>query len=163
MKLIAEKRASNDKYDRLRFVRNNGSCAEISMPRQGILPHDLLHYVVETALPFRFGFLSQVAHGAEAEFVMTKVHNRDDPSVELEAVQVEAAVEGLQSQLWAGSFDHAAFLSGAAMACTVRGKPPYDFDGIDLERSLYQRALALHERWTSLPYFSTLSLDFQPR
>ena len=58
MRLIAEKRSSRDKYDVLRFVRNNGSATDALMPRQGILPHDLIHYVVESALPLRHGFLS---------------------------------------------------------------------------------------------------------
>ena len=92
MILIAEKRSSSDKVDFLRFIRNNGSVSATDMPRQGILPHDLIHFVVETALPLRHGFLSQVARGADAGFVMQQVHGHNPAMVNEEAAQVEAIV-----------------------------------------------------------------------
>lgn len=164
MKLIAEKRKPGDKYDVLRFIRNNGTCTDTLMPRQGILPHDLVHYVVESALPLRHGFLSLLARGADAQFVMEAVHDKANPNVETEAVQAEAIVEGLQAQLWSGAFDEAAFLAGAAAACTARNKPPFDFSqlALDLKTTLYDRAVALHQQWSSAPYYSTLSLEFSP-
>lgn len=165
MKLIAEKRSRTDKYDVLRFVRNNGSCTDALMPRQGILPHDLVHYVVESALPLRHGFLSLLARGADAQFVMESVHDKSNPHVTTEAVQAEAIVEGLQAQLWSGAFDEAAFLAGAAAACTARNKPPFDFSqlAMNVKEMLYDRALALHEQWHAAPYYSTLSLEFNPQ
>jgi hypothetical protein len=165
MKLIAEKRSKTDKYDVLRFVRNNGTCTDAVMPRQGILPHDLVHYVVESALPLRHGFLSQLARGADAQFVMEAVHDAANMEVEAEAVQAEAIVEGLQAQLWSGTFDEEAFLAGAASACTARDKPPFDFAALnlDLKTALYDRALALNERWNATPHYSTLTLEFSPQ
>lgn len=165
MKLIAEKRSQSDKYDVLRFVRNNGTTTETLMPRQGILPHDLVHYVVESTLPLKHGFLSQLARGADAQFVMETVHDRNNPDVEAEAVQAEAIVEGLQAQLWSGAFDVDAFISGAELACTARGKQPFDFSklGLDLEAALYQRALELNRQWAAAPWHGTLSLEFSPR
>jgi hypothetical protein len=163
MKLIAEKRSSSDKYDVLRFVRNNGSASDTLMPRQGILPHDLIHYVVESTLPLRHGFLSQVALGADAQFVMQAVHDASNPAVREQAAQVEAIVEGLQTQLWCGSFDLDAFLEAANSACTARGHAPFDLAGVDVHASLYQRAQALHAQWQEIPYHRSLSLDFSPR
>ncbi|MBA5688119.1 hypothetical protein [Rugamonas apoptosis] len=163
MKLIAEKRSKSDLYDVLRFVRNNGSCTDTLMPRQGILPHDLLHYVVESALPLRHGFLSLVARGADVGQPMEAVHDPVDQYAELEAVQTEAIVAGLQAQLWQGDFDEDAFLDGAAQACHARDKPPFDFTPFDVRSCLYERALALHRQWCAAPYFSTLSLEFSPR
>ena len=163
MRLIAEKRSSRDKYDVLRFVRNNGSATDALMPRQGILPHDLIHYVVESALPLRHGFLSQVALGADAGFAMQTLHDKTNPALEMQAVQVEAIVEGLQTQLWAGSFDLDSFLLAANTACTARGTPPFDLSGIDVHACLYQRAHALHLQWQETPHHCALSLDFSPR
>lgn len=163
MKLIAEKRSSSDKYDVLRFVRNNGSASDALMPRQGILPHDLIHYVVESALPLRFGFLSQVARGAEASFVMQQVHDQNNAAVEEQAVQVEAIVQGLQTQLWAGAFDLDTFLDAATTACTARGKPAFDLSGIDVHATLFERAIALHREWQAMPWYKSLTLDFHPR
>ena len=163
MKLLAEKRSSNDKYDVLRFVRNNGSATDTLMPRQGILPHDLIHYVVESALPLRHGFLSQVALGADAQFVLQAVHCAANPAVHRQAAQVEAIVEGLQTQLWCGSFDLGAFLEAANGACAARGHPPFDLAGIDVHACLYQRAQALHAQWQEIPFHRALALDFSPR
>ncbi len=165
MQLIAEKRAKTDKYDVLRLVRNNGSATTCQMPRQGILPHDLLHFVVESALPLRHGFLSLLARGADAQFVIAAVHDPLNKDVEAEAVQAEAIVEGLQSQLWSGAFDQQAFIEGAASACAARDQPPFDFSrlDIDLKHALYERALELHQLWSAAPYYGTLSLEFNPR
>jgi len=165
MQLIAEKRSKNDKYDMLRFVRNNGSATVCPMPRQGILPHDLVHFVVESALPLRHGFLSLLARGADAQFVMETVHDPLNKDVETEAVQAEAIVEGLQTQLWSGAFDLEAFLDGAASACVARDKPPFDFSrlNIDLKQALYDRALELNHQWNAAPYYGTLSLEFSPK
>ena len=165
MQLIAEKCAKSDKYDLLRFVRNNGSTTNCRMPRQGILPHDLIHFVVESALPLRHGFLSLLARGADAQFVMETVHDPLNKDVETEAVQAEAIVEGLQSQLWSGAFDQQAFLDGAASACAARDKPPFDFSrlDIDLKHALYDRALELNQEWNAAPYYGTLSLEFSPK
>jgi hypothetical protein len=143
MLLIAEKRSSSDQYDFLRFIRNNGSASAADMPRQGILPHDLIHFVVESVLPLRHGFLSQVARGAEAGFVLQQVHGHHQAAVNEEAAQVEAIVEGLQTQLWAGDFDHDAFIAAADAACAARGKPTFNWSGIDARTSLYDSAQAL--------------------
>lgn len=161
MKLIAQKSTPSDKYDQLNFVRADGSRSQCSMPRQGILPHDLIHYVVESALPFEFGFLSLVAHGADASFVMESVHDKNNAQVSAEAVQVEAIVEALQTQLWAGQFDTEMFIYAADMACAARNTEPYAFTGIDPATRLYKPALALAQEWTAVEFSSVLELDFK--
>lgn len=163
MKLIAEKRSQTDKYDVLRFVRNNGSGADTLMPRQAILPRGLLHYVVESALPLRNGVLSLLARGADVADIMEVARDPADRTAEQDAVQAEAIVEGLQTQLRAGDFNQDAFLAGAALACAARDQTPFDFAPFDVKSCLYDRALALHRQWSAVPYFSTLSLEFHPR
>ncbi|MBI3283907.1 MAG: hypothetical protein HYZ65_03525 [Burkholderiales bacterium] len=162
MRLIAEKLGKSDKYDRLRYLRADGSASKSMMPRQGILPHDLVHYVVESRLPLQHGFTSLVARGAEVKFVMEQVHDVHKHTVEREAIQVEAIVEGLQSQLWSGVFDPAAFLAGAHSACVARNQPGFDFSSLDAEALLYQPALALQARWQALSYFESMELLSQP-
>jgi hypothetical protein len=159
MKLIAQRRGKNEKYDRLRYVRADGSETSSEMPRQGILPHDLVHYVVESGLPLRHGFLSLVAKGADAGFVMDAIHDKTNLQVEIEAVQTEAIVEALQSQLWSGVFDIDAFLDGVRGACEARQKPVYVFAEIDPEE-LYHRAIELNRQWMLLENFQSLELDF---
>ena len=161
MKLIATKSAPSDKYDQLCFIRADGSSSQCSMPRQGILPHDLIHYVVESALPFQFGFLSLVAQGADPSFVMESVHDKNNRQVSIEAVQVEAIVEALQTQLWAGQFDAEMFIYAADMACSARHTEPYSFDTYDPEVLLYQAALALAHKWMNLAFSGNLELSFK--
>lgn len=129
------------------------------MPRQGTLPHDLVHYVVESALPLKHGFLSLVAAGSDAGFVMQTLHDPTNMDVAAEAVQAEAVVEALQTQLWGGAFDHDSFLDGMRLATASRGKPPFEFDGID-PQSLYDRALALLQQWHQIPFHQSLELTF---
>lgn len=160
MKLIAKKSTPSDKYDQLSFVRVDGSRSQCSMPRQGILPHDLIHYVVESALPFEFGFLSLVAQGADPIFVMESVHDKSNSQVSVEAVQVEAIVEALQTQLWAGQFDTELFIYAAEMACMARNTHAYSFEGLELVRLLYKPALALAKEWSELAVAATMELNF---
>ncbi|MFB9245971.1 hypothetical protein IV454_17945 [Massilia antarctica] len=160
MQLIAEKLGKSDKLDRLRYVRDDGSSTQTAMPRQGILPHDLVHYVVESTLGLRNGFTGLVARGAEASFAMEMAHDPAGKQVETEAIQVEAVVEALQSQLWSGQFDDADFAEAVRVACLGRERAPFDLAGIDAERLLYQGALELTTRWMAVPFHGTLTLTF---
>lgn len=158
MRVIAIKNSNADKYDQLRFVRDDGSSSTIDMPRQGILPHDLIHYVVESQLPFQFGFLRQVASGADAGFVMEEIHDATNPSVSVEAVQVEAIVEALQTQLWSGVFDQEMFLYAVEMACSARATVAPAWESASVKSLLFQRALELAREWQAVPVSSALEL-----
>lgn len=160
MKLIATKRPPSEKLDRLQYLRDDGSSCECAMPRQGVLPHDLIHFVVESALALRNGFLSLVARGGNAVFVMECTHDRNNREVEIQAVQAEAIVEALQTQLWAGEFDREAFVYGAQMAAQSRGVPAPEFADVDVEHLLYAAAVALNQRWTAVPVHASLELIF---
>ena len=91
---------------------------------------------------------------------MQAVHDPANPTVELEAVQAEAVVEVLQTQLWGGFFDLDAFMDGASSASAARGKAAFDFTGIDPQTVLYDRALTLLERWSQVPYHQSMELGF---
>lgn len=157
--LRALRRGVEARRDRLELCRRDGSVEAIDMPRQGILPHDLVHAVVESALPGLRGFLGLVADGARPAFVLEATdRSRADPSLP-GAVQVEAVVEALQAQLWSGGFDAEAFASGVALACDARGIAPPALDGVD-PRRLFDAASALHARWQALPAHGMLELGF---
>lgn len=160
MRLIATKQGRRDKYDALRCVRRDGSATTASMPRQGILPHDLLHYVVETALGYRHGFLGQVAGGADIGFAMAQSHDLQNSALGDQGTHAEAAVESLQAQLWNGAFDLGQFTDGLRDACAMRGRAAPDLGRLDVHAALCQAALALGLRWERLPYYGTLELEF---
>ena len=167
MQLIAEKLGKSDKLDRLRYVRADGSETGCPMPRQGILPHDLVHYVVESRLTGFTGFTSLVAAGAQASFAMEQTHalpgakaKPNEQAAEQateQAIQIEAIVEALQTQLWSGAFSEEDFAEGVRTAYTARDCPPCVVpDGA----WMYEAALALNARWAALPFHASLTLPF---
>ena len=159
MKLIAEKLSKHDKTDRLRFVRDDGTESVCPMPRQGILPHDLVHYVVESALRTRRGFLSQIAMGAEPAFAMELGHDRNRVATETEAIRVEAVVEALQAQLWSGALDEESFFEGVRGACSARDLAPPDLSHVRPE-ALFTRARELADEWAAVPHYQAFELRF---
>ena len=58
------------KSDDLTIIRADGTRESIACPKQGIIPHDMVHYAVESVLAAR-GFLSLVAQGESAAFATT--------------------------------------------------------------------------------------------
>jgi len=158
MKLIALRQGRTDKLDRLQCVRGDGSSTTTSMPRQGILPHDLVHYVTESTLGWRHGFLGLVAAGADIGWTMTRTHDPAAQDLADQAIHAEAVVESLQAQLWSGAFDEELFLDGVRSACAARGRgvpalPP------GVGQALFERALTLNARWQQVPFHGMLELD----
>lgn len=162
LRLLATKAAPTAKSDALRFVRADGTECAVAMPRQGVLPHDLLHWVVESGLALPGGFLSLVAAGAAADFAMTTAHDPRSPQATAQALQAESLVEALQTQLWSGAFDDAAFAYGAQTAAEARGITPWPGLQPGHGERLFAEAQALHLRWLALPPGATLQLDFEP-
>lgn len=161
MKMLARKLGKSDKADLLVCTRADGSTTQVAMPRQGVLPHDLLHYVVETALPFRHGFLSQVADGASIAFDSGVSYVEGPERHVVESGQVESVVEALQSQLWAGAFDREAFLDGVRLACESRRLPAPALPDLDFEALLFERARALNDAWMQVPHQQSMALVFE--
>jgi len=72
MKLVASKPGQCGRLDRLALVRPDRSRPEIDIPREGVLPHDLLHFVVEQGLGRCGGFLALQANGAESRDIVPR-------------------------------------------------------------------------------------------
>lgn len=159
MKIIASKQSKSDKYDLLRCVRQDGTETATTMPRQGVLPHDLIHYVVESVLRYDHGFLGLVAKGADIGYTMEQTHDIHNRQIADQAIHAEAIVESLQAQLWSGGFDAQQFLDGLEGACASRGRSVPNFGGLDLHKELYQRAVELGRRWQEVPYYGSLELE----
>jgi hypothetical protein len=160
MKLTATKAGKSDKLDNLLCTRIDGTQTSVKMPRQGILPHDLIHYVVENTLGYRHGFLGEVAKGAAIDFAMQMSHDVAQTAPSPELTHAEAIVESLQAQLWSGAFDAAMFDEGVRSACLVRDcAPPVLADGAG--QQLYDAVMALGQRWQQLPFYASLILEMR--
>ena len=160
MQLIATRLGPADKHDRLRCVRADGSASEVAMPRQGALPHDLIHLVVESALGFDNGFIGLVARGADIDFAGKQFHEYIDPALHAQVAQAESVVESLQAQLWSGAFDAGFFLYGVETACAMRKVPVPDFSACDPRTALFDRVVALGRAWNALPSHAQWTLTF---
>jgi hypothetical protein len=160
VELHARKHGPNDKYDTLRCVRADGSSTETAMPRQGALPHDLIHAVVESAFGFTDGFMGLVAKGADISLLAKDFVEHIDPVRLTQAAQAESVVEALQTQLWAGAFDAPAFRYGVETTCAMRQVPAPDLTDCAPEADLYNRAINMNAAWQSVASGNTWSLRF---
>jgi hypothetical protein len=151
MQLIARKLGNDDKYDRLRCIRDDGSSTEVSMPRQGALPHDLIHAVVESRLGFSDGFMGLVGKGADIAFAAKEFHQYIDPRRHAQVAQAESVVESLQAQLWAGVFDADQFAYGVEVACAMRGVDVPAIANAVFSADLFAAVVEWGRQWHALP------------
>ena len=113
------------KMDSLVCVRADGTETRGEMPRQGILPHDAFHFVVETTLGWRNAFFGQIAAGASLDHLTANLHGpKNDWSKNTEALQAESLVECLQAEVWGGAADPETFLATLATTCGQRRVAP---------------------------------------
>jgi hypothetical protein len=144
--------------DLLTCVRRDRSITSGEMPRQGVLPHDVIHFVVETTLGWREAFFGAIARGVSLDHIASR-KSRTDWSQWPQALQAESLVECLQAEQWGGSADPLSFRRILATACRVRGVAVPVLSPEDLRRV---RA-ALREfgaAWRPLPAGGTLEKTF---
>ena len=141
-------RKGSGKSDRLEVLRGDRIDSTIECPKQGIVPHDMVHYAVESNLAAR-GFLGRVADGEVASFQM---------QAEAQSDSVERLVEVFQGDAWSGSgSDASEMLDLYQVTCRARGCPALAIDAEDIDR--IRRTLAdLTRRWSDVPVGGTLSL-----
>lgn len=88
MQLVFIKCGGN--FDRLDFVVDGVCTSSVNCPKQGIIPHDMVHFAVEATLDRR-GFITRTLEGDASGFRMA-------PTVESDGV--ERLVEVLQADAW---------------------------------------------------------------
>lgn len=138
------------KIDRLKITRADGSTNLIECPKQRIIPHDMVHFAVESQLEAR-GFLGRVRDGEAAALTMAG---------EAESDGVERLVEVFQGDAWSGgTADAAAMIDLYRVTCDARGCPalPIDAALIDAVRA---RIAELDGQWAAVPVGGTLALRF---
>jgi hypothetical protein len=147
MRLTFTKRAG--KYDDLLVERAGSPPETIACPKQGIIPHDMVHYAVESLLAHR-GFLGLAAEGQAAGFAM----EGDDAS---EAI--ERLVETFQAEMWGGLVAAEDLLATYEHACEARGHAASPISASDIAE-IRARIDDLTGRWTAVPLGGSLVLEF---
>lgn len=149
MELIFTKRREG-KYDHLAIWKEGELRGEIECPKQGIIPHDMMHYGVEHILQKR-GFIGRVAAGEAAAFEMQG---------EAESDGVERLVEVFQADGWAG-WNTAAedMLDLYQVTCAARDCPSLSLQVTDVEQ-VRQELLRLSALWQATEAGQSLHLKF---
>lgn len=147
MRLIFTKGAG--KYDRMEVVRDDGAVERIDCPKQRIVPHDMVHYAVESTLEKR-GFLTRVREGARADFRMEPEAGSDG---------VERLVEVIQGDAWSGGTSTAAdMLDLYRVTCVERGCPMLEVGADDIQ-AIRACLAELTTQWDALPVGAALALS----
>ena len=138
------------KYDRMDVIRANSPIASINCPKQGIIPHDMVHYAVESVLRKR-GFIGRVGAGEAASLRMLP---------EAESDSVERLVEVFQADGWAGwNGAPVDLLELYRVTCRARACPAFAVTGDDIE-AVRVRILELTAQWHTTAEGQTLTLMF---
>lgn len=150
MQLIFTK--GSGKYDRMDVVRDGAVSESLDCPKQGIIPHDMVHYAVESTLHKR-GFIGRLMEGETASFTM---------NAEAESDSVERLVEVFQADGWSGwKSDPAEMLDLYDVTCKARRCEPLDIQTADIE-AVRQRILELTAQWEAVPVGRALTLQLEP-
>jgi hypothetical protein len=146
MKLVFVKGAG--KFDRLDVIRPDGQIESINCPKQRIIPHDMVHYAVESTLDKR-GFIRRVSDGELATFQMVP---------ESESDSVERLVEVFQGDGWSGSGSSAAdMIDMYRVTCMARTCPMLPIQASDVE-AVRDRIAELTLQWGNIAAGESLIL-----
>ena len=141
----------NGKYDHLAIWKNGTLIGEIDCPKQGIIPHDMVHFGVEKILHKR-GFISRIHAGEEANFQMKG---------EAESDGVERLVEVFQADGWSGWQTSAIeMLDLYQVTCNARLCPALALNEADVE-SVRVELLRLSRLWNAVDVGGVLNLRFE--
>ena len=146
MRLTFTKR--DGKHDDLVIERAGREPETISNPKQGIIPHDMVHYGVESVLSHR-GFLTLVAEGQGAVFATVGGESED---------AVERLVEAFQAEMWGGRVPAEELLDAYKLGCEARGHGAVPVSAEDVE-AVRQRLDELTAQWNAVPVGGSLTLE----
>jgi hypothetical protein len=149
MEFVFEK-LKTGKYDRLRVIRD-GKAEEILCPKIGGIPHDMVHFAVDSVMAKR-GFMRRVADGEKLDFRMAK---------DTESDQMERLVEVLQADRLSGYPSAADMIDMYKVTCDARGVVPWPVTEHDIA-ALREAIAQLEVLWMKTEPGKTLTLRFEP-
>lgn len=148
MKLVFTKGAG--KTDLMEVVRAGLPPEFIDCPKQGIIPHDMVHYAVEHTLDAR-GFLTRVTNGESAAFQM---------QAEAQSDAVERLVEVFQGDAWSGGHSPASdLIEMYRVTCNARACPLLAVDEAAISE-VRDVIAGLTKTWAAVPVGGSLELGF---
>lgn len=146
MRLTFTKR--DGKYDDLVIEREGREPERIQNPKQRIIPHDMVHYGVESVLSHR-GFLGLVAAGEGAGFATAGGESEE---------AIERLVEAFQAEMWGGRVPADELLDAYRLGCEARGHGAVPVSAEDVE-AVRSRLDELTDQWNALPVGGSMALE----
>jgi hypothetical protein len=146
MRLTFTKR--DGKHDELTISRTDGRTTTIQCPKQGIIPHDMVHFAVESTLARR-GFFALIEEAEDAGYRVTGGDAEE---------AVERLVECFQAEMWGGRVPAGALLDTYALACDARSHKAVGVSAEDVE-AVRSRLDQLTRRWKEVPLNGSLLLE----
>jgi hypothetical protein len=133
------------------------------MPKQGILPHDFVHYVVEETLELRQGFWGILAMGVGFPNSTPPWDAADFKLPDLtQALQAESLVECFQAELWNDFQPSENFIEILHITCQQRNVPiPKILQTEQLNR-VRSRLQDFSRQWQALAMGAALEVEFTP-
>jgi hypothetical protein len=138
------------KYDHLHIERVGLPLETIPCPKQGIIPHDMIHYAVESVVPHR-GFLSLLRDGKPASF------STQGDGV---ANAIERLVETFQAEMWSGRVPAADVIALYEHGCTASGHVVAPVSEQEVE-AIRARIDELGAAWENVPGKGKLTVVFE--
>ena len=137
------------KHDHLHIERGALPVETIQCPKQGILPHDMIHYAVESILPLR-GYLTLLREGKPADF---------STAGDEVAAAIERLVEAFQAEMWSERVPAADLIALYEHACAASGHAaaPVSEEDVKLIRI---RIDELSAAWAKVPEKGALTVSF---
>lgn len=137
------------KSDRMEVIRASGVTETLACPKQGIIPHEMVHCAVEGTL-HRRGFVAHVLDGKTPGFNM---------AMDAESDGVERLVEVFQADAWAGwTTLPTDMLDLYRVTCFSRECAPLDVSVGDIEE-IRRKMLDLSAKWQAIAIGETLVID----
>ena len=137
------------KHDRLDVLRPEGRRETIDCPKQRIIPHDMVHFAVESTLGER-GFMRRLHEGETADFRMAANAASD---------AVERLVEVFQGDAWSsGDSSPADMIDLYRITCQARGCPMLPVTDADI-LAVRARIAELTAQWEALDVGESLRLE----
>lgn len=137
------------KYDHLQIERGGLPLEMIQCPKQGIIPHDMIHYAVESVVQHR-GFLSLLREGRPARY------STQGDEV---ANAIERLVETFQAEMWSGRATTADAIAMYEHGCAASGHAVAPVSEQEIE-AIRVRIDALSAAWSDVPEKGKLTVRF---
>jgi hypothetical protein len=158
-----------ERSDRIDVLRKDLSEVGTTFPHKGPVPHDAVHFFVESGLGIADGFWGMVSAGRHPEEIAgiakaaghasAKRAGAPDPSI-VPILQAERTVECFEADLWGGSRGDIETLRQVIAAGCAQSNVPAPDVADSAIAEIRTRLIGLREQWSSIPDGGSITLEW---